>query len=96
MVCIWKNKVLCRKNPHVACSLLELTGDPSGHFTSPHYRVSSPSANKLPSVTAKYFRFLLISPEHLLPFFCTLVPMFLCIVESLGLVSTSEVWFLGQ
>ncbi|MBN3304033.1 NETO1 protein, partial [Amia calva] len=33
-----------------------------------------------------------ISPEHLLPFFFSPVPVFSCIVESLGLVSTSEVW----
>lgn len=39
--------------------------------------LSGPLANKLPSVTAKHFR-----PEHLLPFFCNPVPMFLCIVES--------------
>ena len=57
--------------------------------------LSSPSVNKLPSSTAKYFNFWLISPEHLLPFFCTPVPMFSCIVESLVLVSMSEVWLFG-
>ena len=57
--------------------------------------LSSPLANKLPSATAKYFTFLPISPEHLLPFFCTPVPMFLCIVESLGLLFMWEVWLLA-
>lgn len=50
----------------------------------------------LPPATAIYFKFCLISPEYLLPVFCTPVPMFLCIVESLSLVSTSMVWCFGH
>lgn len=42
--------------------------------------LSSPSANNLPSARAKYFQFWLISPEHLLSFFCTPVLMFSCVV----------------
>ena len=51
--------------------------------------------NKLPSTTAKYLKFWLILPEHLLPFFCTPVPVFSCIFKLLGLVSVSEVWLFG-
>lgn len=40
-----------------------------------------------------YFKYWLISLEPLLPFFCSPVSMVSCIVESLGLVSMSEVWF---
>src|SRR4029434_7194543 len=54
--------------------------------------LSSPSANKLPSFYSQIF---LISPEHLLQCFCTPVPMFSCIVESLGLVSMSGYGFLA-
>lgn len=46
---------------------------------------SGPSTNKLPSAIAKYCKFWLISPEHLLSFFCTPVSVFSCIFESLGL-----------
>lgn len=51
--------------------------------------------NRLPSSTAKYFKFWIISPEQLLPFFCTPVGVFLCIVESIGLDSMWEAWLLG-
>lgn len=51
--------------------------------------------NRLSSSTAKYFKFWIISPEHLLPFFCTPVRVFLCIVESIGLDSMWEVWLFG-
>ena len=58
--------------------------------------LSSPSVNKLPAATDKYFKCWLISPDQLLPCFCTTVPLFLCKVESLGLVSMSEVWIFGH
>ena len=57
--------------------------------------LSSPSVNKLPSATARYFTFWLIHPEHVLPFFCAPVPMFSCISKLLGLASMSEVWLFG-
>lgn len=47
-------------------------------------------ANKPPS--GAYFKFWLISPSPPLPFFCTPVPTFSCMVELLGLVSTSKAW----
>lgn len=51
--------------------------------------------SNLPSAEAKYFKFWLISQEHLLPFFCFPFPMFSRIVEMLHLVSMSEVFLFG-
>lgn len=39
-------------------------------------QLCSPLANKLPSTAAKYLKFWLISPGHLLPFICTPVKCF--------------------
>lgn len=57
--------------------------------------LSSLSANKQSSATAKYFKYWLISPEHLLPFFFIPLPVLSCIVESLGLLSLWELWPFG-
>lgn len=62
---------------------------------SSYCRNLQPSVNKLSSAAAKYLQFGLISPELLLLFFCSVGRMFLYIAESLGLVSTSQVWLFG-
>lgn len=51
--------------------------------------LSSPWANKLPP---GQFKILTHLSEHLLPFFCTPLPVFWFRVESLSLISISGVW----
>lgn len=44
------------------------------------------------SVKTKYFKFVPISPKHVLPIFCAPLLVSSCIGESLGRISISEVW----